>query len=411
MRNFSNSGIFCPSHCRVALHGAKYKKENGFKRGKIMLAKKPPMGWNSWNTFGPDVNEKIVLETADVMAEKRYLEAGYEYVVIDDCWMERERRDGKLVVNEEKFPHGMKYVADYVHSKGLKFGIYSAAGTFTCQGFPGSYGHEYEDAEMFAEWGVDYLKYDLCHFPGSADIRNAYLTMSMALKATGREIMYAACPVGQGEPHKWMRSVGAHLYRSTGDINDNFESFRNNAMSQFRSLGNSAPGCFNDIDMLVVGMGGNGHVSYSNGCTNDEYLMHFALWCVFGAPLMIGCDLRNISDEVRDILQNRELIAIDGDEECRPPYYEEKQRYAFDVRLAFIKFLSNGEFLVCFFNFDDVPQWVPFYFDDYGIPASSGYGLELCDIITGEKLSVKHDGMNPTLAPHSFKIYKAKLVK
>lgn len=209
-----------------------------------MLGKTPPMGWNSWNTFGPDVNEQIVLETADVMAEKGYLEAGYEYVVIDDCWMEKERVDGKLVVNKEKFPHGMKYVGDYIHSKGLKFGIYSAAGTLTCQGFPGSYGHEFEDARMFADWGVDYLKYDLCHFPGSGDIRNAYITMAMALRATGRDIMYAACPVGQGEPHKWMRSVGAHLYRSTGDINDSFESFRSNAMSQFRSLATSAPRLF-----------------------------------------------------------------------------------------------------------------------------------------------------------------------
>ncbi len=376
-----------------------------------MLAKTPPMGWNSWNTFGPKVNEQIILETADAMVEKGYLDAGYEYVVIDDCWMMPERVDGKLVVNPEKFPHGMKYVADYIHGKGLKFGIYSAAGTLTCQGLPGSFGHEYEDARMFADWGVDYLKYDLCHFPGCGDIRTSYITMAMALRATGRDIVYAACPVGQGEPHKWMRSVGAHLWRSTGDINDSFESFKNNAMSQFRALETSAPGCFNDIDMLVVGMGGEGNVSYSNGCTTDEYLMHFALWCVFGAPLMMGCDVRNVSDEIRDILTNKELIRIDQDPECRPPYYEEKQRYAFDVRLSFVKFLDNNEFLVCFFNFDSEPHWTPFYFDDYGIPSASGLGLELTDVLTGETLPVKHDGWNPTMEPRSFHIYKAKLVK
>ena len=130
-----------------------------------MVVNNPPMGWNSWNTFGPNINEQLILETADAMVEKGYRDAGYEYVVIDDAWMLRERRDGKLVVDPEKFPHGMKYVGDYIHSKGLKFGIYSAAGTLTCQGFPGSFGHEYEDARQFAEWGVDYLKYDYCFHP------------------------------------------------------------------------------------------------------------------------------------------------------------------------------------------------------------------------------------------------------
>ena len=159
-----------------------------------MLAQTPPMGWNSWNTFGSNINEQLIFEIADAMVDKGYRDAGYEYLVIDDCWSCRERdRSGKLVADPEKFPHGMKYVADYVHSKGLKFGMYSAAGIMTCAGYPGSYGHEYQDAHTFAEWGVDYLKYDLCHYPGSGDVRNSYLTMSMALRSTGREILFAGC--------------------------------------------------------------------------------------------------------------------------------------------------------------------------------------------------------------------------
>ncbi len=377
-----------------------------------MLAATPPMGWNSWNTFGPDIDEKLILETADAMVEKGFLDAGYEYLVIDDGWMTNERVDGKLVVNTEKFPHGMKYVGDYIHSKGLKFGIYTAAGTCTCQGLPGSYGHEYEDVQMFAEWGVDYIKYDLCHFPGSGDIKNTYLTFSQAMRNCGREMIYSACTVGEGEPHKWMRSVGAHLYRSTGDINDDFSSFRGNAISQLRKLDSSAPGCFNDIDMLVVGMNGKGHVAYTKGCTNYEYLLHFSLWCMFGAPLMIGCDIRSISDEDRAILLNRDLIAIDQDVDCRPPYYEERQRYAADGRLAFMKLLSDGDMIIAYYNFsDDDTLWVPFYFDDYGIPSSTGYGLDMTDVITGEHLGVKHDHYNPMVPPRSFLMYRARLVK
>ena len=158
-----------------------------------MLAKKPPMGWNSWNTFGPNINEALIMETADAMVSLGYRDAGYEYLVIDDCWSLKERgADGRLVPDPEKFPHGMKYVADYVHEKGLKFGMYSCAGLRTCAGYPSSYDHEYVDAQTFAGWGVDFLKYDFCNFPENADCKNRYLRMSMALKATGRPILFSA---------------------------------------------------------------------------------------------------------------------------------------------------------------------------------------------------------------------------
>ena len=179
-----------------------------------MLARKPPMGWNSWNTFGWNINDKLIRETADAMVETGLRDAGYKYVVIDDCWSLRRRGpDGRIVPDPEKFPYGMKDLADYVHSKGLKLGMYSCAGTMTCAGFPGSFGHEFLDAETFASWGVDFLKYDFCHKPKLANGPILYNRMAMALKATGREILFSACNWGSDNVERWIRSSGAHMYR------------------------------------------------------------------------------------------------------------------------------------------------------------------------------------------------------
>lgn len=378
-----------------------------------MLAKTPPMGWNSWNTFGPNINETVVMEMTDLMVEKGYKDAGYEYVVIDDCWALRERNEkGELVPDPEKFPHGMKYLADYIHSKGMKFGMYSAAGVRTCAGYPGSYGHEYEDAAMFASWGVDYLKYDKCHFAGSADTRNAYVTMSMALRATGRDIVFSGCTVGENNPHDWMRSAGAHLYRSTVDIFDSPESFRNNFTQQYDKFSQSGPGCFNDIDMLIVGMRGTGNVARIGGCSDEAYKMHFALWCFWGAPLMLGADLRKLDDFCHELLTNKELIRLNQDPECRPPYIDERQRYHnLNKRLAGIKMLDNNEFALGLFNYsDDAELEVLAYFDDLGIPSGKGIGLELTDIFTGETFT-KFDFYTPKLPAMTCKIYRAKIVK
>ncbi|MDD2648970.1 MAG: glycoside hydrolase family 27 protein, partial [Eubacteriales bacterium] len=212
-----------------------------------MLAARAPMGWNSWNTFANNISEKLIFEMADAMVDMGYLAAGYEYLVIDDCWSLRDRdENGMLVPDPEKFPHGMKAVSDYVHKKGLKFGMYSCAGQRTCAGYPSSYDHEYQDAATFASWGVDFLKYDFCYFPQSGDPKMRYLTMAMALKASGREILFSACNWGTDESWQWMREVGAHMYRSTGDIFDNFASFSQIAKSQFKNFSMSSPACFND---------------------------------------------------------------------------------------------------------------------------------------------------------------------
>ena len=185
-----------------------------------MILSTPPMGWNSWNTFGSQISDSLIRETALAMKEQGYLDAGYRYIVIDDCWSLRERdSEGRIVPDPAKFPNGMKDLADYVHSLGFKFGMYSCAGVQTCAGYPSSFDHEYVDAQTFADWGVDYLKYDFCNFPASADGRNRYATMSMALKATGRDILFAACNWGSGEPWKWMKSIGVHMYGVTRSLN------------------------------------------------------------------------------------------------------------------------------------------------------------------------------------------------
>lgn len=381
-----------------------------------MLAKTPPMGWNSWNTFGANINEKLICETADVMANEGFLDAGYEYLVIDDCWSLKQRdENGRLVPDPEKFPHGMKYVADYVHSKGLKFGMYSCAGTWTCAGYPSSFDHEYLDAKTFADWGVDFLKYDFCNFPSTANCKHRYHRMSMALKASGREILFSACNWGREDPWKWMKSIGAHMYRTTGDIRDNYESFKGLALSQIENLPYSGSGSFNDPDMLVVGMYGKGNVGFG-GCTDLEYETHFALWCVFGVPLMMGGDMRNMSEASRKLLLNKELIAIDQDEECRAPMVVSNSNdpYTGDHYIMF-RHLSNNEFALAYFNFserdDRETTTYGFSFDDLGIPYESGYGLELTDVLTGENIGIKRDVFIPSLKAHGCKVYRGKLVK
>ena len=192
-----------------------------------ILAQTPPMGFNTWNTFGPDINEQMVLEMADVIVEKGYKDAGYEYVVIDDCWSLRERdENGNLVADPDKFPHGMKYVGDYIHSKGLKFGMYSCAGTRTCAGYPASFDHEFQDARTFASWGVDYLKYDYCFRPMNQQGHALYKRMGLALANCGRDICFSACSWGADKTNEWIKQTGAHLWRSTGDINDSWASLK-----------------------------------------------------------------------------------------------------------------------------------------------------------------------------------------
>ncbi len=375
-----------------------------------MLAQRPPMGWNSWNTFGADISEALIMETADAMVERGLKDAGYEYVVIDDCWSLRERgADGKIVPDPAKFPHGMKYLADYIHSKGLKFGMYSCAGTLTCAGYPASFDREYLDAQTFADWDVDYLKYDYCGKPANFS-NNApllYRRMGMALKATGRDIVFSACNWGVENVWAWARSAGAHIYRSTGDIIDSEESFRNIAKSQLDKLESSAPGCYNDMDMLICGMFGKGNVGYAGGCNAEQYKTHFALWCYMGSPLMIGCDIRNCDEETLAVLKNQALIAINQDEEARPPYSIGGD----DEVWQLFKHLSGGKYAHLCTNFKDNEVWQRIQLYDMGVTLNSGYGMVFTDIFTGEKIRSVEGTIAFTCPAHTCRAFTAELIK
>lgn len=374
-----------------------------------MIANKTPMGWNSWNTFGSKINEQLIMEMADQIVEEGYRDAGYEYVIIDDCWSLKERVEGKLAADPALFPHGMKYLSDYIHSKGLKFGMYSCAGFLTCAGYPSSYGYEYQDAKQFAEWGVDYLKYDFCNFPASGNARNAYLTMAMALRNSGREILFAACNWGVENPSGWMRSRGAHSYRSTGDIFDVPKSYKDIFRSQAENIENNAPGCFNDMDMLIVGMHGKGNVGLE-GCSDLQYLQHFALWAFLGSPLIIGADLRKLDEENKKTLLCRGLIDINQDEECRPAFLVSHNG---EKSYTMAKILSGNRIAVGFFNLECENDWestMSICFDDLGIHSESGVALKFRDAVTGEELGTFKDGYRCTVRKDECRVLIGELV-
>ena len=397
------------------------------KRRKFMpLAQLPPMGWNSWNTFGWQINEQLILEMADLMASQGYREAGYEYLVIDDCWSLRERgKDGRIVPDPEKFPNGMKAVADYVHSKGLKFGMYSCAGVRTCAGYPGSYDHEFVDAQTFADWGVDFLKYDFCNFPQSGNCKARYLTMSMALKATGREILFSACNWGMEEPGEWMRAIGAHMYRSTGDIMDNFVSFTDIVKSQLKKLCMSGNHCFNDMDMLTVGMEGKGNVGLGKVCSYEEYRLQFVLWCLCGVPLMMGADLRSLAPEYRALMLNPALLRINQDAECRPPYIVRRDSVCIpnpddaqapwthpaDTAFVLLRHLTDNEFALFYANLSDADAEVHCEMADMGLPVTGGVALDMTDVFSGEHLGPQKDSFNPHIKAHDCRLFLCHLVK
>lgn len=374
-----------------------------------------PMGWNSWNTFGENINEELIKKTADIMAESGLLEAGYEYLVIDDCWSLRQRdKDGKLVADPEKFPSGMKALADYIHSKGLKFGMYSCDGPLTCAKYPGSFDHEFTDAATFAEWGVDFLKYDNCFKP-KIDGNILYRRMALALRNCGRDILFSACNWGTEHSEKWMGSTGAQMYRSTGDIRDLWVSIKQLALSQIGKITHSGPYFHNDMDMLVVGIYGkslciNFGPEKVFGCTDTEYRTHFAFWCMMHSPLMIGCDIREMNEETKKILTNRDLIEIDQDIESRPPLYfgtnpDEPREYFYMVRM-----LSNGDLAIGAFNFSDKKRTMSIDMFDIGVPVTTGKAFKAYECVTQQDAGIISEVLVDTVEAHDCKVYRCKLV-
>ncbi|MBN1398145.1 MAG: glycoside hydrolase family 27 protein [Bacteroidetes bacterium] len=274
------------------------------------LAQTPPMGWNSWNAFGLDINSEIVKAVADSMVSKGLAAAGYQYIVIDDGWQIGREKTGKIIADSIRFPEGIKYLADYVHSKGLKFGIYTCCGTKTCGGRPGSFGYESIDAQTYAEWGVDFIKEDWC-FTDGLDTRTQYKIMSDAIRATGRPMLLSLCEWGTTSPWEWGKGIGA-MWRTTNDIQDCFDCVRNWGGMGFVPILEkninlapyAGPGHWNDPDMLEVG---------NKALSPIECRSHFAMWCMLAAPLIAGNNISTMNDTIRDILTAPEIIAIDQD--------------------------------------------------------------------------------------------------
>ncbi len=320
------------------------------------LALTPPMGWNSWNKFACDVNEQLIRETADAMATNGMKDAGYQYINIDDCWQGERDRQGFIQPDPKRFPSGMKALADYVHSKGLKLGIYSDAGAKTCGGHVASRGHEYQDAQTYAQWGVDYLKYDWC---GCEDLnaKGAYTTMRDALHAAGRPIVFSICEWGNSKPWEWAPPVG-HLWRTTGDIYPCFDCKQDHGtwyswgvmqiLDLQKGLREAAgPGHWNDPDMLEVG----------NGMAANEDRAHFSMWCMLAAPLISGNDLRHMSKETTAVLLNRDAIAVNQDK-LGIEGFPYSAREGMEV---WFKPLDNGAWAMCVLNRTGRPQ--KFLFD------------------------------------------------
>jgi alpha-galactosidase len=289
------SGLAILAMISVHSSSAPVRLDNG-------LARTPPMGWNSWNHFGCNVSEKLIEEEADAIAASGMRDAGYRYVVIDDCWQVARDAAGVIVADSARFPHGIKALADYVHAKGLKFGIYTDAGTRTCQKRPGTLGHEEQDARTYASWGVDYVKEDWCNAAGLvAPVQ--YAKFRDALAHSGRPILFSICEWGSNQPWEWAPDVG-NLWRTTDDIEDKWPSMLSNLDQNGQHASVARPGAWNDPDMLEVGNG---------GMTDDEYRAHFSLWAIMAAPLMAGHDVRTMSPATREILLNHEVIAVDQD--------------------------------------------------------------------------------------------------
>lgn len=375
-----------------------------------MVKLTPPMGWNSWNTYGEKINEKLIFEMADALVATGLAAKGYEYLVIDDCWSLKER-DAKerLVPDPAKFPNGMKAVADYVHGKGLKFGMYSCAGNLTCAGYPGSFEHEFLDAETFAEWGVDFLKYDYCYHSPLIHGKYLYRRMGLALENCGRDILFSACSWGSDETQEWIKTTSASMWRSTGDIFDTWESIRELTKQQERLHPYHGAGCFNDMDMLVVGMYGKGNVGLK-GCNNTQYKTHFSIWAMLGSPLMIGCDLRNMNAETAAILGKEELIQINQDRACRQPVKLQGIWSGNDI-LIYSRQLENGQLAIGLFNLGEEKAAAKFNLDELGIPFSTGRTLQLHEVWTGEETLVKNAAVIQELAPYDCAVFLAKVVK
>lgn len=326
------------------------------------VALTPPMGWNSWNHFHRNVTDAVIRAQADAMVKSGMRDAGYTYINIDDTWEGTRDAQGNIQTNN-KFPD-MKSLADYVHSKGLKLGIYSSPGAKTCAGFEGSLGHEEQDARTYAAWGIDYLKYDLCglrvqmkaapsHEAAHKIMVDAYIKMRDALRSTGRPIIYSLCQYGVDDVWEWGASVGGNLWRTTGDISDNYARMADIGFNQLGIGQYAGPGHWNDPDMLEVGNG---------GMSTDEYKTHMSLWAILAAPLLAGNDLTTMTPETVAILTDRDVIAVDQDKAGK----QGDRVWAKGSIEIWAKPLADGSQAIGIFNRDKGPLTTQVNFDQLG---------------------------------------------
>lgn len=377
------------------------------------LAPTPPMGWNSWNKFGCNVSEKLLKSMADAMVTSGMKDAGYEYIVIDDCWQVGRDKDGNILIDEERFPSGMKALGDYIHAKGLKFGIYSCAGSLTCQGRPGSRGYQFQDARQYATWGVDFLKYDWCSNEGQ-NAKAAYSTMRDALAVCGRPIVLSICEWGENKPWEWGKGIG-NLWRITPDIRDCFDcSLDWGGVGVLQILDKqvgleayAGPGHWNDAEMLEVGNG---------GMTNTEYKTHFSLWCMLAAPLMAGNDLSTMSKETIEILTNKDLIAINQDSLGIQGY----KFMDFTDMEIWVKPLSNGEAAFCFLNRSNSSYKLNYDWKKFGMYHESlskttfslkKNAYDVIDLWTKANIGTTDKPLQAELKPHEALVVKLKIKK
>jgi alpha-galactosidase len=357
---------------------------------EIEVGRTPPMGWNSWNHFACKVSDAIVRAQADALVSTGMKAAGYVYVNIDDCWQGKRNAQG-IIQSNERFPD-MKALGDYIHSKGLKFGIYSSPGPKTCGGYEGSLGREEQDAQTYAAWGVDYLKYDKCSFKGGREATiAAYQKMHDALLRTGRPIFYSLCEYGLDRVWTWGASVSGNSWRTTDDIQDNYRSMANIGFSQSGLERFAGPGHWNDPDMLEIGNG---------GMTTDEYRAHMSLWCLLAAPLLAGNDLTRMTPEALAILTNREVIAVDQD-----PLGVQAYRAAQEGPLeVWARPLADGSKAVGLFNHGVGELLITLSFRDIGV----GDTASVRDLCAQKDLGTYKENFPATVPSHAVVMLKVK---
>ena len=353
------------------------------------LGKVPQMGWNSWNHFGCDINDNIIRQTADAFGTYSLDKFGYRYVNIDDCWASSRDSNGNVQADPNAFPKGIADLASYVHSKGLLFGMYSDAGNKTCAGRPGSLGYETNDAQTYAGWGVDYLKYDNCNNDG-IDPKVRYPVMRDALNKTGRPIFFSMCEWGVEDPATWAPLVG-NSWRTTGDISDNWDSMITRADQNNLWAAYAGPGGWNDPDMLEVGNG---------GMTTTEYETHFSLWCLMKAPLLIGADVRNMSADTLRILTNVEVIAVNQD----PRGAQGRKVNVTGDYEVWSAPLSDGAFAVILLNRGDTAVSMTAWWED--LPLDTNVTATVRDLWLHQDVGVVKGSVTADVASHGVVMYR-----